>query len=59
MRYEIKIPILFLDMNNIKNKFLRIKNLNRHYQDRFIPQFILILMIYNLQIIILKVSVKI
>ena len=29
MRYEIKIPILFLDMNNIKNKFLRIKNLNR------------------------------
>ena len=36
MRYEIKIPILFLDMNNIKNKFLRIKNLNRHYQDRFI-----------------------
>jgi len=36
MRYEIKIPILFLDMNNIKNKFLRIKNLNRHYKDRFI-----------------------
>ena len=36
MRYEIKIPILFLDINNIKNKFLRIKNLNRHYQDRFI-----------------------
>tara|TARA_Y100000389_G_C17331094_1_gene448135 strand:- start:326 stop:976 length:651 start_codon:yes stop_codon:yes gene_type:complete len=36
MRYEIKIPILFLDNNNIRNKFLRIKNLNRHYQDRFI-----------------------
>ena len=36
MRYEIKIPILFLDINNIKNKFLRIKNLNRQYQDRFI-----------------------
>tara|TARA_Y100001935_G_scaffold105264_1_gene87270 strand:- start:5683 stop:6333 length:651 start_codon:yes stop_codon:yes gene_type:complete len=36
MRYEIKIPILFLDMNNIKNKFLRIKNLSRHYQNRFI-----------------------
>ena len=36
MRYEIKIPILFLDTNNIKDKFLKIKNLKKHYQDRFI-----------------------
>ena len=36
MRYEIKIPILFLDKKNIKDKFLKIKNLKKHYQDRFI-----------------------
>ncbi len=36
MRFEIKVPIFFTNLNFVKSQFLSFKSLNRHYRNRLV-----------------------